>query len=108
MKPVLVRLEPLTIGTVIVSDVADSRGRLLVKAPVPLDEALKDLLRQHGVREVFIEDRRKGGEESEKVLQSEREMLLRRLAFLGDGHAEKALKALLLETIEKFYTELTK
>ena len=105
MKPVLVRLASLETGTVIVSNVVDPQGRLLVKAPVPLDEKLKDLLRRHGVREVFIEDRRKGEMESEKVLRTEKEMLQRRLAFLGNGNAGMALKSLLIETIEQFYLE---
>ncbi len=105
MKPVLVRLASLETGTVIVSNVVDPQGRLLVKAPVPLDEKLKDLLRRHGVREVFIEDRRKGEMESEKVLRTEKEMLQRRLALLGNGNVEMALKSLLIETIEQFYLE---
>ena len=105
MKPVLVRLASLETGTVIVSNVVDPQGRLLVKAPVPLDEKLKDLLRRHGVREVFIEDRRKEEMESEKVLRTEKEMLQRRLALLGNGNVEMALKSLLIETIEQFYLE---
>lgn len=105
MKPVLVRLASLETGTVIVSNVVDPQGRLLVKAPVTLDENLKDLLRRHGVREVFIEDRRKEEMESEKVLRTEKEMLQRRLALLGNGNVEMALKSLLIETIEQFYLE---
>ena len=40
MKPVLVRLASLETGTVIVSNVVDPQGRLLVKASVTLDENL--------------------------------------------------------------------
>lgn len=105
MKPVLVRLEPLNAGTVIVSDVTDPQGRLLVKAPATLDDTLKDRLRKYGVRDVFIEDRRKGGEGSEKAIQNELESLRTRLSFLGNGYAETELKTLFLETVERFYKE---
>ena len=57
------------------------------------------------MREVFIEDRRKEEMESEKVLRTEKEMLQRRLALLGNGNVEMALKSLLIETIEQFYLE---
>jgi len=105
MKPVRVRLEPLKSGTVVVSDIIDPSGRLLVKAPATLDETLKDLLRSHGVREVFIEDRREGKEKSEN---SETATLEVRLSLLERGNGRGLdLKRLLTETIEQFHREKT-
>ncbi|MCL4485306.1 MAG: hypothetical protein M1537_03035 [Nitrospirae bacterium] len=98
MKPVRVRLEPLNPGAVIVSDVLAPSGRLLVRAPATLDETLKDLLRNHGVREVFIEDRRKGPDEAANGEVSTLETRLSLLAKAGNARV-RDLKALLAETI---------
>lgn len=105
MKPVLVKLEPLNIGTVIVSDIIDSNGRLLLKSPAILDENLKDLLENRGIRDVFIEDRRemvRSG--SDQTAKNEMQSLQKRLSLLSaENPPESGVRTLLIETIERFY-----
>ena len=58
MRLVTVKLESLAPGQEIVSDVHDSLGRLLLKAPQSLDESMKKILLSRGIVDVVIEDRR--------------------------------------------------
>ncbi|MCL5285148.1 MAG: hypothetical protein M1313_05260 [Nitrospirae bacterium] len=106
MKQVLVRLASLSPGAVIVADVVDPLGRLLVKGPVPLDEHLKNLLLSRGVREVFIEDRRTVDRvESDEAIRRELASLEKRLSrFLSEG-PELSLKATIMDVIGQFYRE---
>ena len=106
MKQVVVRLAPLSAGVVLVSDVVDPLGRLLVKAPVTLDEHLKALLIARGVTEVFIEDRRSADRvESEVAIQKEMQSLEKRLPLFRGEDPERALREAILRTVESFYLE---
>ncbi len=106
MKQVIVRLDSLSPGAVLVSDVVDPLGRLLVKAPVVLDEHLKVLLLARGVRDVFIEDRRSSDRvESEVAIQKEMQSLERRLSLFREDGSERALREAILRTVETFYLE---
>ncbi len=104
MRHVIVRLQTLGPGVIVVSDVVDSLGRLLVKAPITLDEGLKKSLLSRGVKEVFIEDRRLSDRvESEQAIRNEIESVRKRLSLLRDGETSFDVKAIVLNTIEQFY-----
>lgn len=100
MNPVRHRLEPLELGALIVSDIFDPSGHLLLKAPAILTGTLKDHLRIHGIREVFVDSRSKGGAAGEKKEIAPIEV---RLSLLGKGNkGDRDLKVLLVEAIEQF------
>lgn len=104
MRQVIVRLQTLGPGAIVVSDVVDSLGRLLVRAPLTLDEGLKMSLLSRGVKEVFIEDRRASDRvESEQAIHNEIESVRKRLSLLGAEEASFDVKAIVLNTIEQFY-----
>jgi hypothetical protein len=104
MRHVIVRLQTLGPGVIVVSDVVDSLGRLLAKAPMTLDEGLKKALLSRGVKEVFIEDRRLSDRvESEQAIHNEIESVRKRLSLLGAGETSFDVKAIVLNTIEQFY-----
>jgi len=106
VKQVVVRLATLSPGAVVVSDVVDPLGRLLVRAPVTLDEHLKSLLLARGVKDVFIEDRRSADRvESEVAIQKEMQSLEKRLSLFRAEDPERSLRETILRTVETFYLE---
>lgn len=106
MKQTLVRLLSLSPGSLIVADVVDPLGRLLVRAPVTLDEHLKNLLLARGVQEVFIEERRTLDRvESDEAIRGELLSLDKRLSRFQAEGPELGLKTTIREVVERFYLE---
>ena len=106
MKQLPVRLLSLSPGSVIVADVVDPLGRLLVRAPVTLDDHLRNLLLARGGREVSIEDRRTIDRvESDEAVQRELLSLDKRLSRFQAEGPELGLKTTIREVVERFYLE---
>lgn len=108
MRLVTIKLEPLHIveGIVIASDVMDSLGRLLMKAPKTLDEKTKEILLSRGVREVIIQDRRETTRvEDARAIEEELEALERRLALLSGNLMGQEIKVLVQKTVSQYYEQ---
>lgn len=106
MKLVLVKLELLDPGTDIVSDVFDPLGKLLVKAPITLDENMKKVLLLRGVREVIIQDRRGISRvEDERAIKLKLEVLERRLSLLSTDPIGQEFKELIQQVVVQFYEQ---
>lgn len=104
MKLVTVKLEHIEGDVVVFSDVYDSLGRLLLKAPKEIDENMKLILFNRGVREVVIQDRREIAKvEDEGALDRELEELERRLIHFSDNETCREFKDLIKDTVFQFY-----
>ncbi len=106
MRLVTVKLEPLKPHETIViaSDVCDALGRLLLKAPHPLDLGTKEILLSRGVREIIIQDRRDIARvDDEMAIRLELVALEKRMS-LFDGNPEgDSFKELVCNTVSGFY-----
>ncbi len=106
MRLVMVRLESLGDGTVICSDIIDPLGRLLLKAPKPLDPLTKKTLLNRGITEVVVEDTRVQSQvEDLQDIAMEMELLKKRLFRLSESPAGEELRGVILETVESFYAK---
>ncbi|EAY56010.1 MAG: protein of unknown function [Leptospirillum rubarum] len=104
MRLVTVKLESLDPGHAIVSDVHDSLGRLLLKAPQSLDESMKKILLSRGVVEVVIEDRRSSPRvEDSLAVQRELEALDTRMTLLQSFDEGKEFYGRVRETVSRYY-----
>lgn len=106
MKLLTVKLESIKAneGLVIGSDVHDSLGRLLLKAPRPLDEHTKNLLFSRGVREIIIQDRRELPRTKDlEAINLEIKLLERRLALFNKDPGSSDFKELVQQTVLEFY-----
>ncbi len=104
MKLVTVKLEHIEGDVVVFSDVYDSLGRLLLKAPKEIDENMKRILFNRGVREVVVRDRRENTKaENESALDKELEKLEQRLINFSDTETCREFKDLIKDTVFQFY-----
>ena len=104
MRLVTVKLEYIEGDVVVFSDVYDSLGRLLLKAPKEIDENMKRILFNRGVREVVIQDRQDSVRvEDEGALEKELEALEQRLIHFSDNDSCREFKNLIKNTVFQFY-----
>jgi hypothetical protein len=105
MKCVAVSLETLDPeGVEIVSDVTDSLGRLLAKAPCVLEPNLKKLLLARGVRYVYIRSCADTPRSFDnEALEKELELLKKRLILLAPHDREGDFVKMVVETVRGAY-----
>ncbi|OOH84147.1 hypothetical protein [Leptospirillum ferriphilum] len=104
MRLVTVKLESLDPGQEIVSDVHDSLGRLLLKAPQSLDESMKKILLSRGIVDVVIEDRRSGARvEDSFAVEQELAALDTRMTLLGSFAEGREFHKRVRETVTRYY-----
>ncbi|MHB1286591.1 MAG: hypothetical protein ACYCYP_08550 [Leptospirales bacterium] len=106
MRLVTVKLEVLKPHETIViaSDVCDSLGRLLLKAPHPLDLGTKEILLSRGVREIIIQDRREIARvDDEMAIRLELEALEKRMSLFDGSPEGDSFKELVCNTVSGFY-----
>lgn len=105
-KMIKVELATTEDGEMIVQDVNDLLGRLLVRSPRRIDPELKRMLLARGVQEVFILDRSSEDEEHErKVLEEEREAIRKRFSRLQDTPENKRIIEIFIRAFEVFHAE---
>ncbi|KGA92821.1 hypothetical protein LptCag_1655 [Leptospirillum ferriphilum] len=101
---VTVKLESLAPGQEIVSDVHDSLGRLLLKAPQSLDESMKKILLSRGIVDVVIEDRRSSPRvEDSLAVERELEALNTRMSLFQSFDEGKEFYRRVRETVSRYY-----
>lgn len=104
MRLVTVKLESLDAGIEIVSDVHDSLGRLLLKAPQSLDLNMKKVLLSRGILEVVIQDRRSETRvEDTRAVEQEIAALDVRLTLLDKFASGKEFRDRVRETVTQYY-----
>ncbi len=104
MRLVTVKLESLAPGQEIVSDVHDSLGRLLLKAPQSLDESMKKILLSRGIVDVVIEDRRSSPRvEDSLAVERELEALNTRMSLFQSFDEGKEFYRRVRETVSRYY-----
>ena len=104
MKLVTVKLESLDPGHEIVSDVHDSLGRLLLKAPQSMDANMKKVLLSRGVVEVVIQDRRSATRvEDSRAVEEELAALDVRMTLLDNFASGKEFKERVREAVTQYY-----
>jgi hypothetical protein len=104
MKLVTVKLEHVEGEVIVCSDVYDSLGRLLLKAPKEIDDNMKRILFNRGIREIVIQDRRETERvEDQGALDKELEALERRLVNFSENETCQDFKELIKETFFHFY-----
>lgn len=93
-------------GEMIVQDVHDMLGRLLVRAPRRIDPELKRMLLARGIQEVFIPDRSSEDAEHEKqIVALEREAIRKRFSRLPDTPDNKRIVDIFIRAFEVFHAE---
>jgi hypothetical protein len=106
MRLVMVRLDSLDDGAVIRSDIVDSLGRLLLKAPKELDPITKKILLHRGISEVVVEDTREQKQvEDVRDIDQEISLLEKRLLRLLESPAGEDFREVVLETVRDFYVK---
>lgn len=99
-------LESAPEGAVIVQDIKDNLGRLLVKSPRTLDADLKRVLLLRGIREVLVQDNsRKSREELDMMLEKEKESVRRRFSKLSDSPEKEQIIRLFVQALEEYAGE---
>ncbi|AFS52461.1 MULTISPECIES: hypothetical protein [Leptospirillum] len=93
-------------GSIVIQDIKDSLGRLLVKAPRTLDPDLKRILLLRGVREIVVQDASgKSREDLDRMLEKEKEAVKRRFSKWPDSPEKDHVVRLFLQALEEFSGE---
>ncbi len=93
-------------GVIVVQDIKDSLGRLLVKAPRTLDPDLKRVLLLRGVREIFVQDDSgKNREDIDLMFEKEKESVRRRFSKWPDSPEKDHVIRIFLQALEEFTRE---
>ncbi|MCL4460740.1 MAG: hypothetical protein M1297_03360 [Nitrospirae bacterium] len=93
-------------GAVVIQDIKDSLGRLLVKAPRALDPDLRRVLLLRGVREIVVQDDSGNDqEERDMMLEKEKEAVRRRFSKWPDSPEKDHVVQLFLKALEEFAGE---
>ncbi|MHB1285217.1 MAG: hypothetical protein ACYCYP_01435 [Leptospirales bacterium] len=105
-RMIKVDLEAAKDGVLIVQDIKDQLGRLLVKAPRVLDSGLKRTLVLRGIREILIQDATTHeASEWSLLLEKERDEIRRRFSRFPDTPETQRIVGLFIKAFEEFVKE---